>query len=242
MKPSLVCNNFYPLLFLIIAIKKQGRSYQSRVVKDFCPKRSFSGYHSIRLTVYNSDTSRKGEYKLFLKRFDVNGVLYIEREEGGGEVSLDFDQIYREHFTDVYKYVLSLCRDEMTAEEVTQETFFKALRSIESFNGSCKLYVWLCQIAKNTYLSQLRKKKRFVDSDADIPSGVDLESDFLDKDKARRLHLLFHNLDEPYKEVFTLRVFGELPYSHIGELFGKTDSWARLVFYRAKKRLQEGLE
>jgi len=104
------------------------------------------------------------------------------------------------------------------------------------------LYVWLCQIAKNTYLSQLRKKKRFVDSDADIPSGVDLESDFLDKDKARRLHLLLHNLDEPYKEVFTLRIFGELPFSHIGELFGKTNSWARLVFYRAKKRLQEGLE
>ena len=154
----------------------------------------------------------------------------------------DFEQIYRIHFSDVYKYVLSLCRDEATAEEVTQETFFKALKSIDKFNGSCKLHVWLCQIAKNTYFSLHRKQSRFVDTETDIPSGVDIESDFLDKDKARRLHVLLHNLDEPYKEVFTLRVFGELPFSQIGDLFGKTDSWARLIFYRAKKRLQEGIE
>ena len=154
----------------------------------------------------------------------------------------DFEQIYRIHFSDVYKYVLSLCRDEATAEEVTQETFFKALKSIDKFNGSCKLHVWLCQIAKNTYFSLHRKQSRFVDAEADIPSGVDIESDFLDKDKAQRLHVLLHNLDEPYKEVFTLRVFGELPFSQIGDLFGKTDSWARLIFYRAKKRLQEGIE
>ena len=157
-------------------------------------------------------------------------------------MSLDFEQIYREHFSDVYRYVLSLCRDEMTAEEVTQETFFKALNNIEKFNGSCRLYVWLCQIAKNTYFSYHKKQKRYADAETEIPSVIDIESDFLDKDKAKRLHVLLHNLDEPYKEVFTLRVFGELPFSHIGALFEKTDSWARLIFFRAKKRLQEGIE
>jgi RNA polymerase sigma-70 factor (ECF subfamily) len=139
--------------------------------------------------------------------------------------------------------MLSLCRDETVAEEVTQETFFKAMQKIQQFDGSCKLYVWLCQIAKNTYYSLYKKQKRHVaESDADIPdSERDIENDFLDKDAARRLHVLLHNLSEPYKEVFTLRVFVELPFLQIGELFGKTDSWARLIFYRAKKQLQEEL-
>lgn len=153
----------------------------------------------------------------------------------------DFGEIYSEHFSDVYKYVLSLCRNESVAEEVTQDTFFKAMRHIDNFNGSCTLYVWLCQIAKNTYFSLYKRQKRIVsDIDTEQPdTGISLESDYFDKDMAKRLHILLHDLNEPYKEVFTLRVFGELPFSQIGELFGKTDSWARLIFYRAKKQLQE---
>lgn len=156
----------------------------------------------------------------------------------------DFQDIYSEHFSDVYKYVLSLCRNETLAEEITQETFFKAMRHIDKFNGNCKLYVWLCQIAKNTYYSYIAKHKRIVpEIDTDYPDPIsDLETDYLDKEDARRLHILLHNLNEPYKEVFTLRVFGELPFSQIGELFGKTDSWARLIFYRAKKQLQEEMK
>lgn len=156
----------------------------------------------------------------------------------------DFGEIYAEHFSDVYKYVLTLCRDEAIAEEVTQETFFKALRNIDQFNGSCRLYVWLCQIAKNTYFSLVKKQKRTApDMEADLPDPAsDLEKDYFDKEVATRLHILIHNLNEPYKEVFTLRVFGELPFSQIGELFGKTDSWARLIFYRAKKQLREAMK
>lgn len=153
----------------------------------------------------------------------------------------DYGEIYAEYFSDVYKYVLSLSRDESIAEEVTQETFFKAMRNINQFNGTCKLYVWLCQIAKNTYFTLYQKQKRIVsDIDLDLfDTTSDLETDYLDKDTAKRLHISLHNLNEPYKEVFTLRVFGELSFSQIGELFGKTDSWARLIFYRAKKELQE---
>jgi RNA polymerase sigma-70 factor (ECF subfamily) len=140
--------------------------------------------------------------------------------------------------------VLTICRNGAIAEEVTQETFFKAMRHINQFNGSCKLYVWLCQIAKNTYFSLSNKQKWISpDIDVDFPDTTsDLERDYLDKDTARRLHVLLHNLNEPYKEVFTLRVFGELPFSQIGELFEKTDSWARLIFYRAKKQLQEAMK
>lgn len=156
----------------------------------------------------------------------------------------DFGKIYTEYFSDVYKYVLSLCRNETLAEEVTQETFFKAMRSIDKFNGDCKLYVWLCQIAKNTYFT-LSKKQKYTALDTEVEYAdptADIEQTYLDKESAKRLHMLLHNLNEPYKEVFTLRVFGELPFSQIGELFGKTDSWARLIFYRAKKQLQEDLK
>lgn len=156
----------------------------------------------------------------------------------------EFGDIYAEHFSDVYRFVLNLCRNEAMAEEITQETFFKALRNIDQFNGSCKLYVWLCQIAKNTYFSLYKKQKRVLDGiDVELPDPAsDLERGLLDKEASRRLHVLLHHLNEPYKEVFTLRVFGELPFAQIGELFGKTDSWARLIFYRAKRQLQEAMK
>jgi RNA polymerase sigma-70 factor (ECF subfamily) len=161
----------------------------------------------------------------------------------GGEEVTDFGEIYTEYFTDVYKYVLSLCRDASIAEEVTQETFFKALRSIGQFNGSCKLYVWLCQIAKNTYFSLCQKNKRTAPINTELlDTGPDVETDFLEKDTARLLHVQLHRMEDPYKEVFSLRVFGELPFSQIGELFGKTDGWARLIYYRAKKQLQEAMK
>ncbi len=155
----------------------------------------------------------------------------------------DFGEIYKKHFTDVYKYVLSLSQNEALAEEVTQDTFFKAMRHMDQFKGTCKLYVWLCQIARNTYFTFYKNQKRNTTGmDADFSKASDLEADYLDKEALSRLHILLHNLDEPYKEVFTLRIFGELPFSQIGELFGKTDSWARLVFYRAKKQLQEAMK
>jgi RNA polymerase sigma-70 factor (ECF subfamily) len=145
---------------------------------------------------------------------------------------------------DVKKYVRYLCQNEDVAEEIAQETFFKAMRHISQFNGSCTLYVWLCQIAKNTYFTFLKKQKKFIPEidDQYQDKRIDFETAYLNKEETKRLHILLHNLSEPYKEVFTLRVFGELPYLQIGELFGKTDSWARLIFHRAKKQLQEEIK
>ena len=157
----------------------------------------------------------------------------------------DFEAIYVQHFDGVYKYVFFLCRNETMAEEITQETFYRAMEHIDKFEGKCKLYVWLCQIAKNTFLTYAKKQKRHVsETDIDLSKQIEpsFENEILDKETVWKLHKLLHELSDPYKEVFSLRVFGELPFSQIGELFGKSDSWARLIFYRAKKELRRNID
>jgi len=155
-----------------------------------------------------------------------------------------FEDIYQEHFPGVFRYVYSLCRDEHLAEELTQETFYKAMERMDAFRGETRLFVWLCQIAKNTYFTYLRKQKRQVSPEGldHIPQDTDLEEAFFDRETAQTLLRLLHELTEPYKEVFTLRVYGQLPFSQIGQLFGKTDSWARLIYYRAKQEIRRNLD
>lgn len=152
----------------------------------------------------------------------------------------EFEEVYRLYFRDVYRYCLALTRDEQTAEEVTQETFFKALNAIDKFDGRCKLYVWLCQIAKNTYFSMRSRGKR----QEILPEepGENLEEKLLTKESAFEIHRILHSLEEPYKEVFSLRTFGELPFRQIGELFGKTESWARVTYHRARLKIKEELQ
>ena len=152
----------------------------------------------------------------------------------------EFEEVYRLYFRDVYRYCLALTRDEQIAEEVTQETFFKALKAIDKFDGKCRLYVWLCQIAKNTYLSMLQKKR--TGEALPIPSGESLEEKLLTKESAFEIHRILHALEEPYKEVFSLRTFGELPFRQIGALFGKTESWARVTYHRARLKIKEELQ
>ncbi len=153
-----------------------------------------------------------------------------------------FEAIYTEHFQNVYRYVYTLCRNESVAEEITQEAFYKALENLDKFDGKCRLFVWLCQIAKNTYFTYLKKQRRYAPESEMPPSGSSMESDLEDADTAWQIHKLVHQLSEPYKEVFSLRVFGQLPFAQIAQLFGKTDSWARLIFYRAKQELRRGLD
>ena len=160
-----------------------------------------------------------------------------DEQRGGGAVP-DFEEVYRLYFADVYKYIMALSRDGAVAEEVTQETFFKALTAIDTFRGDCQLRVWLCQIARNQYLSLCRERQKFADT---VPEQGDdgIEAGFADREDARRLHVLLHDLPEPHKEVFSLRTFGELPFAQIGELFGKTESWARVTYFRARQKLKE---
>ena len=151
----------------------------------------------------------------------------------------DYEQIYTLYFQDVYRYVCALSRDANLAEEITQETFFKALKSLDSFRGQCRLYVWLCQIAKHTYLSHLKKRK---EPENEEPLSNSVEEMMLEKESAFQIHQALHNLSEPYKEVFSLRVLGELSFRQIGLLFGKSENWARVTYHRARLKIKEEFE
>ena len=154
----------------------------------------------------------------------------------------DFDKIYAEYYSEVYKFVLTLCQNPTLAEEITQESFFKALKNIDSFNGNCKLSTWLYKIARNTFYSYTKKHNRQVDYPLDaILSDENIEEQFADKEIAYAIHKVLHKLNEPYKEVFWLRIFGELSFAQIGALFEKTESWARVTYYRAKIMIKEEL-
>ncbi len=155
----------------------------------------------------------------------------------------EFDKIYAEYYSEVYKFVLTLCQNHTLAEEITQESFFKALKNIDSFNGNCKLSTWLCKIARNTFYSYAKKHNRQVDYPLDaILSDENIEEQFADKEIAYAIHKVLHKLNEPYKEVFWLRIFGELSFAQIGALFEKTESWARVTYYRAKIMIKEELQ
>ncbi|WP_419026430.1 RNA polymerase sigma factor [Emergencia sp.] len=154
---------------------------------------------------------------------------------------MDFEEIYSAYFKDVYRYVCGLSADAVIAEEVTQESFVKALKAVDRFDGRTDVRAWLFSIAKNTYYSHCRKKKESVMEDT-VVTDVSLSERLVDKETAFFIHQYLHNMDEPYKEVFYLRVFGELPFKKIGLLFGKSDDWARVTYYRAKKQIMAYME
>ena len=157
---------------------------------------------------------------------------------------LNIQEVYERYFTSVYRYLLSLSHNTHLAEELTQETFFKALKKAEQFRGECDLRVWLCQISKNTYYDYLKKNKKYApESEEDIEDvfSSDLIQNFSDKETAFQVHKVLHKLPEPYKEVFSLRVFGELSFATISSLFGKSESWARVTYHRACKKIREEL-
>lgn len=154
----------------------------------------------------------------------------------------EFEKIYSEYFPYVYKYVFSLCQSKDLAEEITQETFFKALRNIDKFNGHCKLSVWLCQIAKNSYFTYCQKNKRTTDTYVEDIESEYFEQGLINGEDILQIHKAIHILQEPYKEVLSLRIFGELSFKQIAEIFEKTESWARVTFHRAKIKLREDLK
>ena len=147
---------------------------------------------------------------------------------------MNIEELYRTYFDIVYRYIRSISQDGALAEEVTQETFFKALEKIDQFRGDCDVRVWLCQIAKNTLYDHLKK--------AESDGGELLEEKLAQRSQAMEIHKVLHRLSEPYKEVFSLRTFGELKFSEIGMLFGKSENWARVTYYRARVKIREELE
>ena len=158
--------------------------------------------------------------------------------------SESFDQLYQTYFDPVYRYALSLSGDPRAAEEITQETFFKAMRSLDRFRGDSSLKSWLFAIAKNLWISERRKKKpQPMDEAEALPDPAPgPEEAVLRRDESMRIHRLLHGLDEPYREVFTLRTLGQLSFRDIGELFGKSENWACVVYHRARARIKEKME
>lgn len=158
---------------------------------------------------------------------------------------MDFEGIYTAYFKDVYLYLRSLSANADIAEELTQEAFSKALKSLSSFDGSRDIRAWLFTIAKNTYFTYCRRKKLLVEEEMveNIPDPrVQFTEQLEEEDRAFRIHQFLHNMKEPYKEVFSLRVFGELSFEKIGLLFGKSSGWARVTYHRARKQIIEYME
>ena len=155
----------------------------------------------------------------------------------------DFESIYKEHYNMIYRFVLRMCAQESLAEEVTQETFYQAMRSFDKFQGNSSLTTWLCGIARRVYLTNVRKQPTLPLSEAEQkPDGIDVVEALIDSDRKMTLHRLLHTLDEPYREVFMLRIYSGLQHEEIGSLFGKTGSWARVTYYRARQMLQKALK
>lgn len=154
---------------------------------------------------------------------------------------MDFNEIYKEHAEMIYRFLLRMCNDEHLAEDLMQDTFLKAIEKIYTFDGRCKLTTWLCQIAKNTYLDYLRKKKNQNEEELCEETIQDVEMSpeerLMSAEMAGEIHRMIHQLDETYKEVFLLRFYANLSYKEIGNVFGKTEVWGRVTYLRGKEML-----
>ncbi len=154
----------------------------------------------------------------------------------------NMDSIYRSYAQTVYKFLLAQCRDPDLAEELTQETFYQAVRSIGRFDGSCKVSTWLCQIAKHLWYQHLRKHRREAPLPEELPEtpAPSAEEGLLAQEDRLDLLRLIHALPEPQRELVYLRAFGGLSFREIGDVLGRTEVWARVTFYRCKELLQKG--
>ena len=156
----------------------------------------------------------------------------------------EFDEICRRCTPVVYRFLLSLSKDASLADELTAETFYQAYLHIDTFRGDCRVESWLCQIAKNALMKELRRRKRTVpyEETHKLTAPDDIFELLADREQAMRIHASLHRLKEPYREVFSLRVLGELSFREIAEVFGRSESWAKVTFYRAKSKLIKDME
>lgn len=156
----------------------------------------------------------------------------------------EFEKIYTQYFRDVELYLRAICHEETLAEELTEQVFFQALKALPTFRGDCDIRTWLCAMGRNCYLSHLRKTKPSVDVDElQIPDPrKSVEEQTEDRDQAMAIHKILHDLPEPYKEVFSLRIFGQLSFGDIGALFGRTANWACVTYHRARQKIQAEME
>ncbi|MFA6809093.1 MAG: sigma-70 family RNA polymerase sigma factor [Eubacteriales bacterium] len=155
----------------------------------------------------------------------------------------DIDDIYKEYAEMVFKFLISLCNDEDTAEELTQETFYRAIKSANRYDGTCKVSTWLCQIAKHLWYQEFDKRNRKETSmlnDNIVFDKFNLEEELCLIEDKMQLIKAVHILDETTKEIVLLRITGAFSFREIGEVFNKNENWARVTFYRAKQKIMKG--
>ena len=156
----------------------------------------------------------------------------------------EFEKIYKSYSGDVYRYLCRISGDTNLAEELTAETFFRALRALDGFRGDCDVRIWLCRIAKNCWYSHLKKQRKTSDVDKLVledPAAC-VEDALLRRSEALHIHALAHALPDPYKEVFLLRALGELSFREIGKIFSRTENWACVAYHRARRRILEAMK
>ena len=154
----------------------------------------------------------------------------------------DFGDVYGEHWDLVYGFLFRMCRNEHFAEELAQETFFQAMRAWDSFRGDSSVSTWLCAIAKRLYYSSLRRSPALPIDEVPMEATPDIAEQLLDGDRQMIVQRILHQLPEPYREVFTLRTLCDLSHGQIGELFGRSDNWARVTYYRARLLLVQAMK
>ena len=153
----------------------------------------------------------------------------------------EFEKLFDDNRDFIFKYLMKMTKNVSLAEELTQETFFRAYMNYASLRNKEKTSVWLCQIAKNTYFAWYNEQKKTdsLDCFTMVSDGKDIEDEYIQKDLSQKALFCLHELEEPYKEVFMLSVFGGFSLKDISLVFGKSESWARVTFYRAKQKLSE---
>ena len=150
----------------------------------------------------------------------------------------DFDEIYKENYQLVYKYLLSLTHNEDISEELTEETFYKAIINISKFKNNSKLSTWLCKIARNLWIDEIKKRDKFVEiDDKDV---IVTEDVFLEKEERMQLFKAIQKLDSLTRDVIYLKIKGDLSYKEIAEIMNTTETWVRVTFYRGKEKIKEG--
>ena len=152
-------------------------------------------------------------------------------------------RLYETCYMRVFSYVMTLSGDRSLAEELTQETFYRAFARQREFRGESDEVTWLCAIAKNLFADERRRMSRQGEIPENLPDQAkSVAKTVEDQDSSFRIHMALHQLEEPHREVFELRVFGELSFREIGVIFGKTENWARVTYHRARIRLQERMD
>ena len=154
---------------------------------------------------------------------------------------MDYEKMYQIYYMQVYSFTMNIVRDGDAAEEITQETFCRVIKS-KGFRGESDISTYLCSIARNIAMDMYRRKKDTCEIKEESISEENIEKGLVNKEEALKIHIIIHDLKEPYKEVFQLRCFGELSYKEIAAVFGKSESWARVTYHRAKLMIREEMK